>query len=90
MPRQKIVPYDDRIRDRINVGMIVTKLQAHIENPDKTPMLATQLNASRILLNKLVPDVKALEIKRVDNTSAQSIPNEQLRAIINGTSKRID
>ena len=50
-----------RIADRINGSKIAGKLIAHIENPKKTPMLTTQIQAAKILLAKVSPDLKAVE-----------------------------
>ena len=84
---QRIMPYKERIQERINVSKIVGRLSQHIDGD--IDMTATQIQAARILLNKVVPDVKAYEIKRVDQSSAQAIDNDSLRAIIDGTAKRI-
>jgi len=50
-----------KIKDKIDAGKIATKLQNHINDPDNTPMAATQINAARILLGKVCPDLKAVE-----------------------------
>ena len=84
----RIIPFKERIAERINVGKIVGRLSQHIDGDIE--MTATQIQAARILLNKVVPDVKALEIKHVDRSNAQAIDNASLRAIIDGTAKRID
>jgi len=81
------VSFRRRTQDRINVTRIVNRLQSHIDG--ELELTSTQIQAARILLNKVVPDVKALEIKQVDNSNAQVIGNDQLRAIIDGSAKRI-
>ena len=50
-----------RIADRIKGAKIAGKLQAHIEDPEKTPLLPTQITAARILLAKVSPDMKQVE-----------------------------
>jgi len=83
--RQKIVPFDERVADRIRVSMIVGKLQNHIDDPVKHPLLMTQIHASRLLLNKVVPDVKALDISTLPHIKdVNGISNDRLRTIING------
>ena len=83
----RIIPFKERIQERIDVGMIVGKLHRHVKGDDE--MTATQIQAARILLNKVVPDVKAYEIKNIDQSNAQAIDNNALRAIVDGTAKRI-
>ena len=90
MPRQRIIPYKERIQERIDVGMIVGKLHKHIQDSDKTPLLATQLNAARILLNKVVPDVQSLKIQEVTDDNLHTISSDKLRQIIQGEYKVID
>jgi hypothetical protein len=77
-----------RIRENIRAGMIVTKLQEHIEG--NIDMTATQVNAARILLNKICPDatdknagINGREIKDVSHQS----PHDLL-TIIDGESAR--
>ena len=86
--RQKIIPFDERLGERIRAGMIVDRLQKHIDGT--LEMTNTQVQAARILLNKVMPDVKAYEIKHVEQDSGHAIDNTKLRAIINGESKRLD
>ena len=90
MGRQKIVAYDKRISDRIKVGRIVNKLIAHIEDAEKTPMLTTQINAARLLMNKVIPDVQAIKHEVTDVTNHQGLSNQQLVGIIEGTFERLD
>ena len=77
----------ERVQERINVSSIVNRLQSHIDG--EIDLTATQIQASRILLSKCIPDVKAYEIKNIDQSNAQAIDNNALRAIIDGSSKRI-
>ena len=84
---QRIIPFRERVQERINVSSICNRLQSHIDGD--IDLTATQIQAARILLNKVIPDVKALEIKHVDRSNAQSIDNDSLRAIIEGSSKRL-
>lgn len=46
-------------RDRIQVAMIINRLQDHIE--EKCEMTSTQIKAADILLKKRLPDMKAVE-----------------------------
>ena len=80
----KIRTYKQRIQERIDTGMIVGRLHKHIAG--ETEMSPTQIAAARILLNKTVPDMKALEIKgNINHTNdIKSIPNDNLLRIIEG------
>ena len=49
--------YKKTIADRINTGMIVERLHKHVQG--EIEMSATQINAARILLAKVVPDQSA-------------------------------
>jgi len=49
-------------RERINTGMMIKKLQDHIEDAEKNPILQTQLTAARILLNKTIPDLTSVTL----------------------------
>ena len=65
-----------RIADRINAGKIANRLHDHVmtkpgdKDYDKKVMSSTQINAARILLAKVVPDLKQVEF---DGKVEQSI-----------------
>ena len=88
---QRIIPFNERVTERIKVGKIATKLQQHVMDADKTPMTQTQINAARILLNKCVPDLKALEIKDIHQSpdDPNGITNDRLRSIISGECSKV-
>ena len=79
-----------RIRERIQAGKIVGRLQNHVmADPEKNPeliMTATQVNAARILLDRVCPALKTIEVRRemTYNGDAASISNEYLLSIIAG------
>jgi hypothetical protein len=62
--------FQEAMRERIDVLGTVDKLQAHIQDPEKTPLLNTQLKAAEILLRKAIPDLKAVE-----HTQAPTAPH---------------
>ncbi len=71
-----------RQRDKIRSGKIVERLLAHIQG--KVDMSSTQIQAARILLNKTMPDIKALEVEHTGNinlTPVHRLTDEQLMAI---------
>ena len=65
-----------RISERIKAGMITTRLEefatTHPEDPDyiKKSMTTAQVSAARILLSKVIPDLKQIEL---DGTIEQTI-----------------
>ena len=52
-------PYPQKARDRMCATKIIDKLMACVEG--KIAMDAQQIAAARILLNKVLPDLKAIE-----------------------------
>jgi hypothetical protein len=52
---------DQKTRDKIQATQIVKRLQDHIL-ADEDIMTVSQVNASRVLLNKILPDLKAVEV----------------------------
>ena len=53
----------DGMRQRIDVAMVIDKLQNHVRNAQSHPMLKSQIQAAMILLKKVIPDVQQTEIK---------------------------
>ena len=51
--------YPQKGRDRIKASLIIDKLNQHIKG--KIELSATQVQSARILLNKALPDLKAVE-----------------------------
>lgn len=88
MPRQKIIPYDERLSARIKSGKILKRLQDHVFGI--TELSQTQIRAAQILLNKVMPDIKAIEINNLTNGAQDGLSNESLLRIINGEYERIN
>jgi hypothetical protein len=78
------------IRERIQAGKIVGRLQNHVmADREKNPeliMTATQVNAARILLDRVCPALKAVEVtgEMAYNGDPASISTEYLLSIIAG------
>ncbi|MDE1828253.1 MAG: hypothetical protein KGH65_03785 [Candidatus Micrarchaeota archaeon] len=51
----------DNAKTAIKVGLILKKLQDHIDDPASNGLQATQIAAAKILLGKALPDLKATE-----------------------------
>ena len=52
---------DHKTRDKIKASQIVNRLQSHILAPEDI-MTVSQVNAARVLLNKVLPDLKQIEL----------------------------
>jgi hypothetical protein len=77
-----------RVRERIDSSRIVDRLQAHIHG--ECDMSQTQINAARILLNRTLPEIKAIEVKPDGDRNAKNISNDDLFAlVIEGTAERV-
>ena len=63
MPRKKGWKTPDEIREKIQGSMLINRLCDHVESdkPEGT-MNASQVNAAKILLNKVIPDLKSIEL----------------------------
>ena len=63
MPRKKGWRTPDEIREKIQGSMLINRLCNHVESdkPEGT-MSASQVNAAKILLNKVIPDLKSIEL----------------------------
>ena len=72
MPRKR-KPYPDKAKERIQAGMILGRLIKHVMG--EIEMSATQVNAAKILLGKVLPDMKAIE-----QTSTQDVVHYVINA----------
>lgn len=59
--RANKIRHDDDIRRKIKAGVIIQRLQAHIES-EKPLMDASQVSAAKVLLAKCIADLKSIEI----------------------------
>ena len=87
-PSEPVRTLQERLSEKIQAGKIVAKLSGHVHDPDNHPLTQTQLNAARILLNKIIPDLRSIEVKPLQNQSPESIATTDLLRIIDGESTR--
>ena len=75
-------PYKNKITERIQTGMIVDRLHKHVAG--EIEMSATQINAARILLAKVVPDQSASShsVTVQDDTKPREEHRERARRIL--------
>jgi hypothetical protein len=60
MAARKQLWHPDEVREKIQASQLINRLMQHV-NSDKPVMDASQVQAARTLLNKVLPDLKALE-----------------------------
>lgn len=60
MATRKQLWHPDEVKQRIKVSQLINRLTDHALS-DTAIMDASQVNAARVLLNKVLPDVKAVE-----------------------------
>lgn len=74
--------YPQKARDRIKASLIINKLVDHVNGEiDMTP---TQVRAASILLNKVLPDLRTIEVDiqaELKTVSCHRLTDEQLMAI---------
>jgi hypothetical protein len=90
-PMTETRPYPQRARARITGSKVLTRLIDHVEG--KIELSNSQVNAARILLGKILPDMKSVEMDvhaRVNEISVHQLTNEQLMAIASQGLKDIE
>jgi hypothetical protein len=62
MAARKQLWHPDEVRQKIQASQLINRLTAHVNS--KTPLLdASQVQAARALLNKVLPDLSSVEAK---------------------------
>ena len=80
MPNMRTYP--QKARERITGSKIITRLIKHVEG--EIELTPAQVASARILLGKVLPDVKSIEVDinaQLKTVSYQRLTNEQLMAI---------
>lgn len=81
-------PYPQRARERIAGTKIIDRLVQHVMG--EIELTQAQVSSARLLLSKVLPDMKSVEIDaqaRVDTVSLHRLTNEQLMTIAAGAFK---
>jgi hypothetical protein len=84
----EIRPYPQRARERITGSKLLTRLIDHVEG--RIELSNSQVNAARILLGKVLPDMKSVNVDvhaRLNTISHHRLTDEQLMAIAAGAFK---
>ena len=62
--------HQEETRNKIRATQLINRLQAHVDSVK--PLLdASQVNAAKTLLNKVLPDLKAVELTGKDGEALQ-------------------
>lgn len=61
MPREAGFRHNDETRAKIKTTQLINRLQTHVMS-NKPLLDASQVNAAKTLLNKVLPDLKVAEI----------------------------
>jgi hypothetical protein len=77
--RANKIRHDEETRRRIKTMVIVQRLMKHIES-DEPLMDASQVSAAKALLNKCLPDLRAIEITGEDGGPIETITKVELIA----------
>ena len=81
--RTNKVRHDADVRNKIKAGVIIQRLTKHIESA-KPILDASQVSAAKVLLNKVLPDLKAMEVTGKDGGPVQHevSPSDKLKAFL--------
>jgi hypothetical protein len=88
-PSGRPAAWGTKVREKIDSTLVVRKLQAHVKGEED--MSATQIQAARILLNRTVPELKAIEIIQHSDSirDVTHISAHDLLSVIEGTAQRV-
>lgn len=77
--RTKRIMHDDNTRKKIQASQIINRLQDHILG--KNELSTTQVRAAQVLLNKILPDLSAVEmvadVKTQNIVSAEPLSDDE-------------
>ena len=68
--RTNKIRHSQEVRDKIKAGVIISRLTKHIDS-DEPIMDASQVSAAKALLNKVLPDLRAVELTGEDGGPLQ-------------------
>jgi hypothetical protein len=86
-PSGRPAAFGTRVRERIDTTKVVKRLQRCALGDEE--MTQTELTAARILLDRTVPVLKAIESAPEGDRSAKTITNTELFRVIEGSAERV-
>lgn len=72
MAERKQLWHPDEVKKKIQASQLINRLTNHALSPEPI-MDASQVNAAKVLLNKVIPDVKAVELSGPNGDSSLKI-----------------
>lgn len=86
MAARKQLFHPDDIKSKIQTSQLINRLESHALSD--SPLLdASQVNAIKILLNKVVPDVKSLELSGPNGGPIDIVTKEQRDAAVSAATR---
>jgi hypothetical protein len=71
MATRKQLWHPEEVRQKIQASQLINRLMNHVEAEPPGVMDSSQVNAARTLLNKVLPDLKAMEVSGKDGGPVQ-------------------
>lgn len=87
-PKRELRTRAARHRESIRVGMLITRLDDFVH--DKVQLTAAQVNAARILINKVVPDATLPPGDQDPGQDPTGLSAAYLMGVIEGKSRRLE
>jgi hypothetical protein len=81
--RTNKIRHNNDTRDKIKAGVIIDRLEKHVLA--KEPIMTDgQVSAARVLLNKVLPDLKAMQVTGKDDgpIGIEVSPSEKLKSYL--------
>jgi hypothetical protein len=82
MAERKQLWHPDEVKKKIQTSQLINRLTEHALSPDPI-MDASQVNAAKILIGKVLPDVKAVELSGPNGGAIEVTTKEQRDAAVN-------
>jgi len=84
----KLNSHNERLRQKIRTGMIVTRLGKHVKG--EIEMSSTQIQAARILLDRTLPPLKPFDTQALSNgiKDVSHLTPQFLLSVIEGQASR--
>lgn len=88
MPREAGYRHHEDTRKKIKAAQLINRLQSHVDAEAPGILDASQVNAAKALLNKVLPDLKAVEVEgTLTHEAGDSIA--ALMAKVNGRTRSV-
>ena len=92
-PSGRPAAFGTRVRERIDTTRVVNMMHKHLFSEDENErgcMTANDIQIARILLDRTVPVLKAIETAPETDRDAKTVSNSDLLDFIEGQATRVD